>query len=140
MSDVGTTTPARKPRNLGLALLWYRIFAYIVGTGLVVLVLIGIPLQVWGHSPGVATYVGIAHGYLFMVYLLLTFNLARLAGWHLIRVALVGLAGTIPFLSFYAERKVTGWVRTAQAEQAAALAGVPGQAGDVAETSAEPAR
>lgn len=118
MSDVDVSAPdkteARKPRDLSGALLRYRILAYVVGTGLVVLVCVGIPLQVWAHSPGVATYVGIAHGYLFMIYLLLTFDLARRAGWHLIRVALVALAGTIPFLSFYAERKVTGWVRATQ--------------------------
>jgi hypothetical protein len=29
-------------------------------------------------------------------------------------MALVMLAGTIPFLSFYAERNVTRWVRDAQ--------------------------
>jgi integral membrane protein len=55
--------------------------------------------------------VGIAHGYRFMVYLLLTFDLAGRAGWRLTRVALVGLAGTVPFLSFVAERAVTKRVK-----------------------------
>lgn len=96
----------------------YRVLAYIVGTGLVILVLIAVPLKYWAGQPALATVVGIAHGYLFMVYLLLTFDLARRAHWRLTRVALVGLAGTIPFLSFYAERKVTGWVRADQAEAA----------------------
>jgi integral membrane protein len=116
-ADVATVAP-RKPRNLDGALLRYRILAYTVGTGLVILVCVGIPLQIWDHNKVIATYVGIAHGYLFMVYLVLTFDLARRAGWHLIRVALVGLAGTIPFLSFYAERKVTGWVRAQQRDSA----------------------
>jgi integral membrane protein len=106
-------------RRLGPALLRYRVMAYVVGTGLVILVCVGIPLQVWAHDETIATVVGIAHGYLFIVYLILTFDLARRAGWHLMRVALVGLAGTVPFLSFYAERKVTAWVR---ADQAAGLA------------------
>jgi integral membrane protein len=120
MSDVEVRTPAvRTPRNLDGALLRYRIMAYIVGTGLVVLVCVGIPLQIWANSPGVATYVGIAHGYLFIIYLVLTFDLARRARWNLIRVAMVGLAGTIPFLSFYAERVVTGWVRADQSHRAA---------------------
>jgi integral membrane protein len=123
MSDVDVSAaspeaPARKPRNLNGALLRYRVLAYIVGTGLVILVLIAVPLKYWAGQPALATVVGIAHGYLFMVYLLLTFDLARRAGWRLTRVALVGLAGTIPFLSFYAERKVTGWVRADQAEAA----------------------
>jgi integral membrane protein len=116
MSDVQTVDAVpRTKHRLDGALLRYRILAYIVGTGLVILVLIGIPLQVWAHNNVIATYVGIAHGWLFLVYLLLTFDLARRARWRMIRVALVGLAGTIPFLSFYAERKVTGWVRAEQA-------------------------
>jgi integral membrane protein len=111
---------ARKPRNLNGALLRYRVLAYVVGTGLVVLVLIAMPLKYFAGQPALTTIVGIAHGYLFMVYLLVTFDLARRARWRLTRVALVGLAGTIPFLSFYAERKVTGWVRADQARDAAA--------------------
>lgn len=120
VDSTGTPRTIRKPRNLSGALLRYRALAYTVGVGLVILVCVGIPLQVWAHQDAVATIVGIAHGYLFMVYLLLTFDLARRAGWRLTRVAAVGLAGTIPFLSFYAERKVTGWVRADQ--RAAALA------------------
>jgi integral membrane protein len=115
-----TGTRARKPRNLNGALLRYRVLAYVVGTGLVVLVLIAMPLKYFAGQPALTTIVGIAHGYLFMVYLLVTFDLARRARWRLTRVALVGLAGTIPFLSFYAERKVTGWVRADQARDAAA--------------------
>jgi integral membrane protein len=111
---------ARKPRNLNGALLRYRVLAYVVGTGLVVLVLIAMPLKYFAGQPALTTIVGIAHGYLFMVYLLVTLDLARRARWRLTRVALVGLAGTIPFLSFYAERKVTGWVRADQARDAAA--------------------
>jgi integral membrane protein len=123
MSDVELSRPdtqaARKPRNLNGALLRYRVLAYIVGTGLVILVLIAMPLKYFAGEPMLTTIVGIAHGYLFMVYLLVTFDLARRAGWRLTRVALVGLAGTIPFLSFYAERKVTGWVRADQARDRA---------------------
>jgi integral membrane protein len=126
MSDIEVSAPiagpaarsARKPRDLSGALLRYRILAYTVGVGLVVLVCIGLPLQFWAHQHAVATIVGIAHGYLFMVYLLLTFDLARRAGWRLTRVAFVGICGTVPFLSFWAERKVTGWVRAQQRAEA----------------------
>jgi integral membrane protein len=39
------------------------------------------------------------------------FDVGRRANWALGRMALVMLAGTIPFASFYAERVVTRWVR-----------------------------
>src|SRR4051794_9998228 len=101
LSETTAVAPAAKP-DLGGALLRYRILAYTVGTGLVILVCIGIPLQIWAHNEIVAGVVGFLHGWLFIVYLGLTFDLARRARWNMIRVVWVGLAGTIPFLSFYA--------------------------------------
>jgi integral membrane protein len=93
------------------ALLRYRTIAYIVGVVLVVLVVIGMPLKYGWDKPGVVETVGPAHGFLYMVYLVAVFDLARRTRWGLRRMLLVMLAGTIPFVSFYAERVVTRWVR-----------------------------
>jgi integral membrane protein len=93
------------------ALTRYRIIAWIVGVGLLALVVVGMPLKYIGHNDTVVAIVGPAHGFLFMVYLVLTFDLARRANWPFLRMILVMAAGTIPFLSFWAERKVThAWV------------------------------
>jgi integral membrane protein len=93
------------------ALTRYRVIAWIVGVVLLVLVLIGMPLKYLGDSPAVVALVGPVHGFLFMVYLALTFDLARRAQWPFPRMILVMAAGTIPFLSFWAERKVSHvWV------------------------------
>ncbi len=102
------------------ALVRYRIAAWVVGTGLVILVLIGMPLKYLADRPGVVTVVGTAHGYLYMAYLLLTFDLGRRAHWQVKRIILLMLAGTIPFLSFVAERKATQWVRDEQRERVTA--------------------
>jgi integral membrane protein len=96
---------------VGAALTRYRVIAYIVGVVLVVLVVVGMPLKYAGDDPTVVAVVGPAHGFLFMVYLVAVFDLGRRANWPLSRMALVMLAGTIPFLTFYAERVVTRWVR-----------------------------
>jgi integral membrane protein len=93
------------------ALLRYRAIAYVVGVVLILLVVIGMPLKYLGDEPVVVETVGMTHGFLYMVYLLATFDLARRAHWPFRRMALVMLAGTIPFLSFYAERVATRWVR-----------------------------
>jgi integral membrane protein len=85
----------------------YRIMAWIVGVGLLVLVLVGMPLKYIGDDDSVVAIVGPIHGFLFMVYVVLTFDLGRRAKWELSRMLLVMLAGTIPFLSFWAERKVS---------------------------------
>ncbi|MEU4239922.1 DUF3817 domain-containing protein [Actinoplanes sp. NPDC026619] len=89
------------------ALTRYRIIAWIVGVCLLALVVVGMPLKYLGDNDTVVATVGPAHGFLFMVYLVLTFDLARRAGWAFPRMLLVMAAGTIPFLSFWAERKVS---------------------------------
>lgn len=89
------------------ALTRYRIIAWIVGVVLLVLVLVGVPLKYIGGNDSVVAVVGPVHGFLFMVYVVLTFDLARRAKWPFTRMILVMLAGTIPFLSFWAERKVS---------------------------------
>ncbi|MFC7532623.1 DUF3817 domain-containing protein [Actinoplanes sp. GCM10030250] len=89
------------------ALTRYRIIAWIVGVVLILLVVIGMPLKYLGDNPTVVELVGPFHGFLYMVYLVLTFDLARRAKWPFGRMVLVMLAGTIPFFSFWAERRVT---------------------------------
>jgi integral membrane protein len=95
------------------ALIRYRIIAWIVGVGLLVLVFVGMPLKYAGGTETVVAIVGPVHGFLFMIYVALTFDLARRLRWPFLRMVLVMAAGTIPFLSFWTERKVTrDWART----------------------------
>jgi len=89
------------------SLLFYRVLAYVVGVGLIILVLVGVPLKYLADWPGVVAVVGPMHGFLYMVYLVAADNLAFRARWSPVKTVLVMLAGTIPFLSFVAERKVT---------------------------------
>ncbi|MEV1290543.1 DUF3817 domain-containing protein [Micromonospora sp. NPDC049679] len=96
---------------MGAALTRYRLIAYVVGVVLILLVVVGMPLKYLFDQPVVVQTVGPAHGFLYMVYLVAAFDLARRANWPLKRMALVMLAGTVPFVSFYAERVVSRWVR-----------------------------
>ena len=89
------------------SLLFYRVLAYVGGVGLFILGLVGVPLKYLADSPGVVAVVGPMHGFLYMVYLVAAVNLAFRARWSPVKTVLVMLAGTIPFLSFVAERKVT---------------------------------
>lgn len=94
------------------ALLRYRVAAWVVGVGLLVLVLVGVPLKYLGHDPRVVEVVGPLHGFLYMAYLLLVADLSYKLRWRPVRIVLIAAAGTIPFLSFVAERRVTRLVRT----------------------------
>lgn len=103
------------------ALTRYRIMAYIVGVLLLVLVFVHIPLRIfWDiHTP-----VAVLHGWMFMVYLVTVLDLSLRCKWNVFpRTFLVMLAGTVPFFSFYAEHKATGWARQTIAAQTGSDAG-----------------
>lgn len=92
------------------ALTRYRIIAYVVGVVLVLLT-IGVVLKYGFAEPVLVETVGRLHGFLYLVYLVAVFDLGRRLDWPLRRMILVMLAGTVPLLSFYAERVVTRWAR-----------------------------
>lgn len=89
----------------------YRVGAYVVGVGLLVLVLVAMPLKYFADQPLLVAIVGPIHGFLYMGYLALTADLGVKARWPVGKLLLVALAGTIPFVSFVAERKVTAPLR-----------------------------
>jgi integral membrane protein len=113
------TTPLLLRRNLAGTLARYRVMAIVTGIGLVILTFVGIPLQIWADNDKVVAIVGTAHGYLYLVYLAATADLGLRLRWPLWRMVLIAIAGTVPFCSFIAERKVTRRIRAERAELSA---------------------
>jgi integral membrane protein len=105
----------------------YRVMATIVGVLLIVLCLIGLPLH-WAHlvnpawfpvgsdgeqlGDAISKYLGVAHGWLYMIFVVVTFTLSRRAKWDVGFTLVTILSGTVPILSFWAERRATRAVRT----------------------------
>jgi len=89
-------------------LTFFKVMAFIVGVGLLVLVVEIVlsygfdlkgddnPLHWWPQP----------HGFIYMVYLVATALLGFKVGWSLTKMVLVMLAGCVPFLSFWVERRV----------------------------------
>ncbi|WP_425310797.1 DUF3817 domain-containing protein [Ammonicoccus fulvus] len=126
------------------ALTRYRIMAYIVGVLLIVLMCIGMPLKYLSdrqdlqHVGGIINMVcGIAHGWLYMLLLIAAVYLGLKVRWTWKRLLLIALAGTVPFLSFVAERSATKDVKAklARAEASAAQARVPSDSASPADPS-----
>lgn len=99
-------------RKIRGALTRYRVLAWITGIWLLLLVaemvckyLLGIELPTWTVA------IPIVHGWVYLVYLLLTLDLAIKDRWRPGTAALTLIAGTIPFLSFYVEHVRTREVR-----------------------------
>lgn len=87
------------------AFLRYRIMAFATGTLLVLLVFVAMPIKYWGHNHGPVAVIGTAHGFLFMVYLLASFDLGVRLRWPWLKLGLVMLAGVVPVMTFYAEHR-----------------------------------
>ena len=93
-------------REVAASMRRYRVGAWVVGVGLLALVL-GMILEYGFDEPTLVGVVAPVHGFLYMGYLVLTADLAVRARWTMRRAVGVALAGTIPFLSFVVERAVT---------------------------------
>jgi len=100
-------------------LLRYRVMATVVGVLLVILILVGVPLKYFladGSSlqelgDHITEYLGVAHGWLYMVFLVTALLLARKASWSIGFTAVTLLSGTVPLLSFWAEHRATAAVK-----------------------------
>jgi integral membrane protein len=99
--------------------------AYVVGVLLIIL------FSAWGLElasaegttgrqvgEAVTMYLGIAHGWLYMVFLVNAALLARKARWPLGFTAVTLILGTVPVLSFVGERRATARVRAQMAADA----------------------
>ncbi|HEY0501528.1 MAG TPA: DUF3817 domain-containing protein [Kutzneria sp.] len=93
----------------------FRVMAYLTGVGLLVLT-VGVILKYAADAPTLVAVVGPIHGFLYMIYLVCAFDLSLKSKWQPLYTLGVLLAGTIPFLSFVAERKVTHRVTAKLAE------------------------
>jgi integral membrane protein len=131
----------------------YRVMANIVGVLLIVLILVGVPLanfdgsSMWGVFPATPELVtpgsdvnqvgewithtlGVAHGWLYMIFLFFAFLLSRRAEWSPAFTLVTLVAGTVPILSFWAEHRATVDVRARiAAEERAASDTTAGPAG-----------
>ncbi|MGW1891073.1 DUF3817 domain-containing protein [Streptomyces sp. NPDC002004] len=100
----------------------YRAMAYVTGVLLVLLTLGCIAKYVLDMN-GAADFVrvvGIAHGWLYVIYLVFAFDLGSKAKWPVGKQLWVLIAGTIPTAAFFVERKVSRELETQVADAAAA--------------------
>ncbi|NLE96784.1 MAG: DUF3817 domain-containing protein [Propionibacterium sp.] len=106
----------------------YRVMAWVVGVLLILLTLVGMPLkyiptpgstlQLFGNQ--MVMVVGISHGWLYALLLVTVVALGMRVKWRWVWYLGIALAGTVPFLSFYAEHRATKHVRHRMAEVEAA--------------------
>ncbi|MGW0826733.1 DUF3817 domain-containing protein [Streptomyces sp. NPDC002845] len=102
----------------------YRVMAYVTGV-LLVLLTLGMVGKYVLDLDGAADFtrvVSIAHGWLYVVYLVFAFDLGSKAKWPVGKQLWVLLAGTIPTAAFVVERKVSHELESKIAEDSPAVA------------------
>ena len=91
----------------------YRVLAIVVGILLAFCSLVALPLkylategsslQKFGEQ---ASILWVAHGWVFMIYVVVAFFLSRKAGWSIGFTILALVAGLVPLLIFWVEHRV----------------------------------
>jgi integral membrane protein len=110
----------------------YRVLATVVGISLIILFGVALPLdKIHNRIPGlfpegshaqqlggfIGMYLGTAHGFIFMGFVIVAFVLSRQARWDVFFTLVTLLCGTIPIVSFWAEHRATQRVRAQLAEE-----------------------
>jgi integral membrane protein len=91
----------------------YRVLAFVVGILLAFCSLVALPLKYLATEGGTlqqfgedASIMWVAHGWIFMIYVVVAFFLSRKAGWSLGFTIVALAAGLIPLLIFWVEHRV----------------------------------
>ncbi|MFC9459040.1 DUF3817 domain-containing protein [Streptomyces sp. NPDC056637] len=102
----------------------YRVMAFVTGVLLVLLCLGMIAKYVLGidGAADATRVVAIAHGWLYVIYLVFAFDLGSKAKWPVGKQLWVLIAGTIPTAAFFVERKVSRELDSKVADDAPAVA------------------
>ena len=83
-----------------------RIVAFLEGMSFLILLGIAMPLKYMAGMPGAVSVVGMAHGILFVLYVLMAIRIRTELGWTMQQTALALIASVVPFGTFYADAKL----------------------------------
>ncbi|CAM5623562.1 hypothetical protein SHIRM173S_03852 [Streptomyces hirsutus] len=102
----------------------YRVMAYVTGVLLVLLTfgMVGKYLLDMGGAADFTQVVSIAHGWLYVLYLIFAFDLGSKLKWPVKKQIWVLLAGTVPTAAFFVERRISRELEPAVAADAPATA------------------
>lgn len=83
----------------------FKATAFLEGISLLILLFFAMPMKYFFDQPIFVKVVGMAHGILFIIYILLAIMLKIEAKWENKKFLIVCLASVIPFGTFYIEKK-----------------------------------
>ena len=85
--------------------LFFRIVALLEGVSYILLMTIGLYFKYLLNDDTYVKLLGMPHGLLFMLYILIAFLLRKQQQWSFINFVIILFASLIPFGTFYIDRK-----------------------------------
>ena len=85
--------------------LFFRIIAILEGVSYILLMTIGLYFKYLLNDDTYVKLLGMPHGVLFMLYILIAFLLRKQEQWSFINFVIILFASLIPFGTFYIDRK-----------------------------------
>lgn len=83
----------------------YRIIAILEGVSYLALFVISMPLKYLADTPQPNQYIGYAHGFLFIAYIILSWIFWRERKWNTKVLWILMVASLLPFGTFYIDKK-----------------------------------
>ena len=83
-----------------------RIIALLEGLSFLLLLGVAMPLKYMYDKPEMVKIVGMAHGVLFIAYILLVIIVRQLLNWNFKQTFIALIASVLPFGTFYADKKI----------------------------------
>lgn len=83
----------------------FKIISYLEGLSYIGLIFIGVPMKYMFDNPKLVKMLGMPHGLLFVLYLIMAFYVKDKFAWSNKVLGLVLLASIIPFGTFYIDKK-----------------------------------
>ncbi|MBO9151981.1 DUF3817 domain-containing protein [Chitinophaga sp. GCM10012297] len=92
-------------KNPAPAIKRLKIIALLEGISFLVLLFIAMPLKYFWDMPGMTKQVGMAHGLLFVLYVILVIEVKIVLDWSFRKTAIALGASLVPFGTFYINDK-----------------------------------
>ncbi|CAI8409439.1 MAG: Uncharacterised protein [Polaribacter sejongensis] len=83
----------------------FRIISFFEGTSFLLLLFIAVPIKYFQGDASYVKMLGMPHGILFMLYLVLAIILKKEMNWNYKTLGIVLVASVIPFGTFYVDKK-----------------------------------
>ena len=83
----------------------FRIISFLEGVSYLLLLFVATPIKYLQDNPEYVKILGMPHGVLFMLYIILAFVIKKERNWNYKNLGIILICSVIPFGTFYVDKK-----------------------------------